>query len=69
MADVGFVAACTYLIVVREIYIEDQFFGNWSECFGFRERLSIPRVCVIDWADLKTGWIESEDVFTEPGDG
>lgn len=69
VADVGFVAACTYLVVVREIYIEDQFFGNWSEGLGFRERLSIPRIRIVDWADFETRRIESENIFAEPGTG
>lgn len=67
MTDIGFVAACPYVVVVRKVYIENQFFGNRAKGLGFREGLSIPRVGIIDWPDLEAGRVKAEDVFAEAG--
>ena len=59
VADVGFGAACSDLIVIRQVYIKNQFFGQRAESGGFAERLAIARVGGVDGPNLETGGVES----------
>lgn len=68
VADVRFVAACPDLVIICQIDIEDELFGERSECGGFSERLTISWVSRVDWTDLEAGWIQPEDVLSEAKD-
>ena len=54
-ANVGVVAACSDVIVVRQIDIEAQFLGEGLEGGRVAEGLAVARVGGIDGADLETG--------------
>ena len=58
MADVGFDAARPDLVVVRQIDIEDEFFGNGAEGGGFPESLAVAWIRAVDGADFKAGGVE-----------
>ena len=65
MADVCFVAACTYLIVICKIYVKHQLFCQWPKSGGFAETFAIPRICCVNRTYFETGRIEAENVFAE----
>ena len=58
VADIGFVAACSDLIVIRQIEIEYEFFGDGAEGGGFAEGFAIAWVGGIYWTDLEAGGIQ-----------
>ena len=64
-ADVGFVAARADVVVVGQIDIEAEFFGQGTEGGRVAQGLAVARVGGIDGADLETGGHEAEDVFAE----
>ena len=65
VADVGFRAAGTNFIVIRQIEIEDHLFGYGTKGRGFAEGFTIARIGRIYWADFESGWIYLEDLFAE----
>ena len=54
MADIGFGAARPDLVVIRQVNVEDEFFGNGTEGGRFPEGLAIARVGAIDRTNFET---------------
>lgn len=59
LTDVRFVATCPDLIVVRQVYIEDEFFRQRSKGGGFAECLAVARVCGVNGPNFEPGRVES----------
>jgi hypothetical protein len=55
ITNIGFVAASTNIIVIRQIYIKAQLLGYRFEGRSFAESLSIARVGAIYWTDFESG--------------
>ena len=63
MTNVGFVATRPYLIVIRKINIENEFFCKGTEGGGFTEGFPVSWVGSIGRSDFETRRIEAYDVF------
>ena len=59
MADIGFVAACPYLVIIRKIDIENKFFGKGTKCGGFTKGFTVTRICGIRRTDFETRRVEA----------
>ena len=64
MADVGFVAACTDLIVIGQIEIEDKLFSYRSKCCGFAKRLAVSWIGGVNRTYFETRGIQLENLFS-----
>lgn len=64
VADVGFRAACSDVVVVRQIDIEDKFFRDRLHLTP-SERFAVSRVVAIDRSNLETGGVHSNNIFSE----
>lgn len=62
-ADVGLVAAGTDVVVVGQIDIEAQLFGQGLKAFEVPELFSVARVGTVDGANIETGWDVVKDIF------
>lgn len=64
-ADVGFGAARADVVVVCQVNIEDDLFGERPEGGGFAEGFTVAWVGGVDGSDLEAGWVQAENVFAE----
>ena len=65
MTDICFVATCSYLVVVCEIYIKNQLFCGWTKGSGFAKSFSISRVRRVHWSYFETRWIQTKNIFSK----
>ena len=59
MTDIGLAATGTYLVVIGQIYIENQLLCHRTECGSLAQRFSVSRICGVYWTYFKTGRIET----------
>ena len=65
MADVGFYATRSNLVIVRQIDVEHELFGNGPKGGGFAKGFTVTRVGAIDGADFEAGGVKGEDLLAK----
>ena len=66
VADGGAGAACSHGIVVRQIDVENELFGNGSEGACGAQGLALAGVGGVDGSDFEARRVELDDVLAEP---
>ena len=65
MADIGLAATGSNLIVIGQIYIEDQLLCHRTKCGSLAQRFSVSRIGGVYWTYFKTGRIETQNIFSK----
>ena len=65
MADVGFGATRSDLIVVRQIYIEHELFCYGAKGGRFSKHFAVAWVCAVDGTNFEARGIKGEDLLAE----
>ena len=59
MTNIGLAATGSYLIIISQIYIEDQLLCHGTECGRLAQGLPVSRGCGVHWTYFETGRIDT----------
>ena len=63
--NISLVTTCSDIVVICQIDIKAELFGNWFEGRGLAKGFAIARISAIYWANFESRGHEPEDVLAE----